>query len=314
MTIFDRDSDGGREIAEVVGMMSDRADFNVWRPIIPLGMRDVSAIIGPEPVRALAAIYESRADQEPDGERYADALRYLQQAVAMFTWLKIIPTLDAQHDTTGRTRRIGDNEKGLTALEQYKDEANIQRLAYEATDALVETLEAGAFDFWTTSKSYTMRASLLLRSKAEFDNYYNLGSHRLFVTLLPMMREAQAANVAPVLGPEWLRAVLARDGSAPERMADHASRALALETMRLAILRLPVEVLPEGIVQINLSAPVSQRLRAERDARESVAANLGAAVEDSLRLLADEVRAATPEITEAPYVRRPLDHRKGFSF
>ena len=56
----------------------------------------------------------------------------MQQAVAMFTWLKVIPTLDAQHGTAGRGKHLGENETGMTALQEFKDEENIRNLAYEA--------------------------------------------------------------------------------------------------------------------------------------------------------------------------------------
>jgi hypothetical protein len=39
-------------------------------------------------------------------------LGMVQQSVALFTWLKIIPTLDAQHGNTGRQKRLGEHEKG----------------------------------------------------------------------------------------------------------------------------------------------------------------------------------------------------------
>lgn len=48
-----------------------------------------------------------------------------QRAVAYFAWVKVVPTLDAQHGGSGRQRKLGENEKGLTALQEYKDEMNI---------------------------------------------------------------------------------------------------------------------------------------------------------------------------------------------
>ena len=196
MILFNRDGDGGIEITKALGLISDRVDFSTWAPILPLGLRDVIAIIGREPVEALAEYYEAGDDND---ERKSRALAYLQQSVALFSWLKIIPTLDAMHDNTGRAKRIGENEKGLTALEQYKDEANILRLAYEATDALIEQMDCEAFDFWTTSRKYRQRSGLLVRNKETFDEFYLIGSHRLFLTLLPIIREVQAASVAPII-------------------------------------------------------------------------------------------------------------------
>nr|WP_044655615.1 LysR substrate-binding domain-containing protein [Bacteroides acidifaciens] len=68
-------------------------------------------MIGTEPIDAVDKYYrEDHADvTEPDG--MAETLRMMQQGVAMFTWLKVIPTLDAQHGTAGRGKHLGENEE-----------------------------------------------------------------------------------------------------------------------------------------------------------------------------------------------------------
>lgn len=312
MKLFDRNGDGGQEITAALGLISDRVDFSTWSPILPLGTRDVTAIIGREPVAALADYYETG---ESTGDDMDLALKYLKQSVALFTWLKIIPTLDAMHDNTGRSRRIGENEKGLTALEQYKDEANILRLAYEATDALIEVMDRAEFDFWIGSRKYTQRAGLLVRSKEVFDEYYMIGSHRLFLTLLPMIREVQAANVAPVVGRDYMAKLLGGDEKLMAAVYDTAARAIVLLTMKKAVERLPVEVLPEGIVQINQSVPVKQRLKAEKDARDAVSASLAEDAARYLQQLEDimaEIRAEGEPVDF--YTPGPIVHSKGMTF
>lgn len=312
MKLFDRDGNGGQEITDALGLISDRVDFSTWSPILPLGVRDVVAIVGREPVDALAEYYEAGDDSDDDMVR---ALAYLQQSVALFTWLKIIPTLDAMHDNTGRARRIGENKKGLTALEQYKDEANILRLAYEATDALIEQMDRAAFDFWTTSRKYRQRSGLLVRNKETFDEFYLIGSHRLFLTLLPMIREVQAANVAPIIGRDYMTRLLEGDEKATAELYDTAARAIVLLTMKKAVERLPVEVLPEGIVQVNQSAPVKQKLRAEKEARNAVAASLGEDAARYLQQLEDtmaEIRAEGQPVDF--YTPGPIIHSKGMTF
>lgn len=316
ITLFGRDGDGGREISDTIGFISDRIDFDVWRPLLPLGIRDVSAIVGRDVVEVLARFYMNNCyptDECPAATTIP--LGFLRQAVAMFTWLKIIPTLDAQHDVNGRTRRLGENEKGLSALEQWKDESNILSLAYEATDALIEALDRGKFPFWLRAEKYLQRAGLLVRSKEEFDSYYLIGSHRLFLTLLPMIRETQQAYIAPVLGRAIMQRVLDGDPVATSLLYDNACRAIALLTMKKAVERLPVEVLPEGVVQFNRSAPVSQRLKAEKQAREAVAASLGADAQLYLRLLQDDV-ATLVNTDKAPDLCKPgpIVHTKGISF
>ena len=316
MKLFNRDGNGATEISDVLGLISNRVDFETWSPILPLGTRDVVAIVGREPVEALAAFYESGC--EPTHELPTACtipLGYLQQAVALFTWLKIIPTLDAQHDTNGRSRRIGENEKGLTALEQYKDEANIQRLAYEATDALIEALDLGAFDFWINSKKFKQRAGLLIRNKEIFDEYYHIGSHRLFLTLLPMIREVQGGEILPILGRDLMEKLLEGDAVLTPLLYDTAARALALLTIKKAVERLPVEVLPEGIVQVNQSAPVKQRLKAEKEARNAVATALGADAKRILQQLEDAVAELRADGESADmYHAGPIAHSKGMTF
>lgn len=313
MKLFDRDGRGGDEITAAVGVISAGVTFDKWRPLIPLGIRDVVAIVGREPVEALADFYMHGDDGTLSP--MSRALRYLQQAVAFFTWLKIIPTLDAQHDETGRSRRLGENEKGLTALQEFKDEENILRLAYEVTDALVEILDREEFAFWTESPRYRMRDGLLIRSKEEFDRYYHIGSHRLFVTLLPIISEVQGSAVAPVLG-KYLARILAGDDSEPfDLTRTTAARAVALLTMQKAVERLPVEVIPEGIVQVQQSQPVKSRLRAEQSARASVAASLGADATRALEYLQQLVAQLDADGEEVDTsITGPIVHSKGMSF
>lgn len=317
--LFDLNASGGSEIVNAIGLISADVDFSKWEPVLPLGIREVSAIIGPEPINALSELYASGdwyGAQSREEKAKANALKLLQQAVALFTWLKIIPTLDAQHDGTGRQRRLGENEKGLTALQEFKDEQNILRLAYEATDALVEIMDREAFPFWVESRKYNLRKGLLIQSKEEFDEYYHIGSHRLFVTLLPVMREVQGAQVAPVLGRRYLSLLLS--GENPEisgLLKEPAARAVALLTMQKAIERLPVEVIPEGVVQIQQSQPVNSRLRAEQSARAAVAASLGADAKKYIENIQDivaqlDAAGETPD----PTMPGPIVHSKGMSF
>lgn len=311
MKLFNRDGNGSAEIVAAVGLIANDVTFDKWEPVLPFGVRDVAAIVGRESVDALARFYES-GESNPEMEL---SLKYLQQAVAFFTWLKIIPTLDAQHDTAGRSRRLGENEKGLTALQEFKDEENILRLAYEATDALIETLETYKFSFWVDSRKYKLRTGCLIRTKEQFDEYYNIGSHRLFVTLCPIMREVQHDQVAPVLGNDILRLILDGSEKETELFRSTAERAIVLLTMQKAVERLPVEVIPEGVVQIQQSQPVKSRMKAEQSARAAVAASLGADAQKCLDWLQQLVADYNSDGVEtSPYVPGPIVHSKGMSF
>lgn len=313
MELFNRHGDGGTEIVTAIGLISNDVDFSKWEPVLPLGIRDVTAIIGPEPVQALAEFYDG--DFVDGDTAMPEALAHLQQAVALFTWLKIIPTLDAQHDGTGRQRRLGENEKGLTALQEYKDERNILQMAYEAVDALIEVMDREEFEFWTGSRKYRLRKGLLIQSKEEFDEYYTIGSHRLFVTLLPIIREVQGAQVAPVLGRYMPQLLAYEDQDITDLLREPACRAVALLTMQKAIERLPVEVIPEGVVQIQQSQPVNSRLKAEQAARAAVAKSLGTDADRYIQTLQDLVaQLDAKDNTPDPSMTGPIVHSKGMTF
>ena len=191
----------------------------------------------------------------------------MQQAVAMFTWLKVIPTLDAQHGTAGRGKHLGENETGMTALQEFKDEENIRNLAYEAVDALVELMDREKFDFWMNGIKKKAINRLLIQNKETFDEYYNIGSHRLFLVLIPMIREVQDGQIIPVITRNRYNKLIEGDTVLTENLLEYVRRPLALLTIKKAVERLPVEVLPNGIVQVQQSTTVRDKLRAEKEAR-----------------------------------------------
>lgn len=146
-TIFDKNNNGTSELVEALGMIDAATDFSKWKPYIPLSVRRLTAIIGPEVYDKVVEFYHSTEPDSKTEEKYNTLLLLMQQSVALFTWIKIIPTLDAQHGNTGRQKRLGEHEKGLTAIQEYKDETNILNLAYESVDALIAYLDKENFRF-----------------------------------------------------------------------------------------------------------------------------------------------------------------------
>ena len=288
--LFNKGGDGAGEIVRVLGLIDNDLDFTKWEPILPLGIRDLQAIIGTEPIDAVEKYYrEDHADvTEPDG--MAETLRLMQQAVAMFTWLKVIPTLDAQHGTAGRGKHLGENETGMTALQEFKDEENIRNLAYEAVDALVELMDREKFDFWMNGIKKKAINRLLIQNKETFDEYYNIGSHRLFLVLIPMIREVQDGQIIPVITRNRYNKLIEGDTVLTEKLLEYVRRPLALLTIKKAVERLPVEVLPNGIVQVQQSTTVRDKLRAEKEARQSVANSLEQDAAAYLDVLQDIIR------------------------
>lgn len=308
--IFDVRRPGAEEIVDAVGLIGQGVDFEKWRPLLHFGLSEVKARVGREIVDRLCEVYTF--EDEPTPEE-TGLIALLQQATAMFTWLRVIPTLDAQHDGAGRGKRLGENEKGLTALQEYKDEENIRRMALEATDALLSRLDAGAYPFWLETGEYRRRAQCLIRSKEEFDRFYRLDSHLVFERIIPIMEEVQYSAVLSAIGRDRFdRLVALRDDPT---LLEAAQWPLALLTMAKAFRRLSAELLPGGVTQLQMSQPVGSRLRAEKEARETAAAELEDSGRDALRRLGQLVAELDKEGEPVDiFSRKHIAHSRGFSF
>ena len=214
----------------------------------------------------------------------------------------------------GRQRKLGENEKGLTALQEYKDEMNILNLAYESVDALVGFLEEKQFDFWEKSLAKRQMDGLLIRTKDEFDEFYHIGSHRLFLILVPILREIQRTDILPVVGKEQFDWLVRRDPDVCDTLLEECQRPLALLVIK-AVDRLPVEVIRKVSYRCSRPGTVKEKLRAEKEARKSVADSLQADADRYLQELQDTVAAldAAPEGVDF-YVSGPTLQSKGITF
>lgn len=314
MRLFNKDNDGAAELVAVLGLTDGRLNFSKWAPIIPMGVRDLQSIIGREAVDAIDGYYRGNRTITP-GAAMDECVTLAQQAAGMFAWLRVIPTLEAQHGTAGRGKRLGENERGLTAAQEFKDEENIRNMAYEAVDALVELMDNNAFTWWTSTPAYQARRGLLIPDRQTFDQYYVIGSHRLFLTLTPMIREVQDTHIIPIITRARYNLLVQGDTSLRQILLEACQRPLALLTIKKAVERLPIEVLPMGIVQVQQQATVRDKLRAEKSARDAVANALAEDAALMLDRLADIIHDLDSETDDTdPYLPGPTLQSRGITF
>ena len=314
MRLFNRDNEGAAELVAVLGLTDGRLNFEKWKPIVPMGVRDLQSIIGSEAVNAIDSYYQGGGEQSPSAAM-DECVTLAQQAAAMFAWLRVIPTLEAQHGTAGRGKRLGENEKGLTAAQEFKDEENIRNMAYEAVDALVELMDNNAFEWWTATAAYQARRGLLIPDRQTFDRFYVIGSHRLFLTLTPMIREVQDTHIIPIITRARYEQIIAGDTTLRQVLLEACQRPLALLTIKKAVERLPIEVLPMGIVQVQQQATVRDKLRAEKSARDAVASALADDAALMLDRLADIIHDLDNDTSDTdPYIPGPTLQSRGITF
>lgn len=121
---------------------------------------------------------------------------------------------------------------------------------------------AGSLPEWKNSAARAAIRGQFLRSAEEFNQVYPIdSSRRFFMVLSPFIREAERKHIRPVLTDtvysDMKDALSGTDPfTDPDGLLPLIRVPLALFTMSIAIERLAIEVLPEGVFQ-NL---VSERL------------------------------------------------------
>ena len=147
-----------------------------------------------------------------------------------------------------------------------------------AVDALVDYLDTEQPEEWTASRLCRETRSLIVRNAVEMDRYFPIQrSGRTYLLLVPFLREAQVMTVQDAYGTGW-KDLLAEDPDTEESTAHYAAAmATCLLAMSTALTRLPLKLLPCGVVRGYL---------AESGMRESEPATL-----DDVRRAADWMRA-----------------------
>ena len=322
--LFNKYQDGGKELRELLGFIDANTNFDKWLTWINLSLRQITELTGTEILKQAETYYNQNSfGIHPEENEYL-LVKKFQLTNALFAYVKMIPSLDAGHGNDGRKKGIGENEKELTALEQYKDEANILNLAYEALEDLLNFLEEQRFEAWENAPVKQMLKSLVITKLSEFNEYYTLGSSRMFFTMLPMIREVQEMKVVPAVTKTRMTALLeAMKAGEPSdeqkellEMLPLIRRPLVLASLALAIKRLPVEVLPDGIVQTQITGSIREKRIASKEASRAVIDSLTDDANAAFSVLQDYIAGLEGEDMTERYVAPPSqkDGVKGFLF
>lgn len=322
--LFNKDFDGGRELRELLGFIDADTNFSKWNTWLDLSVRQITELTGKAIFTRAEEFYkDNQFGKDKTSDDYL-LVRKFQLANALFAYVKMIPSLDAGHGNDGRKRGIGENEAGLTALEQYKDEANILNLAYEALEDLLNFLEEKQFAEWNSAPVKKTLKSLVITKLSEFNEYFALGSSRMFFTMLPMLREVQETKIVPAVTRTRMTALLeAMKADTPTddqtkllEMIPLVRRPLVLASLALAIKRLPVEILPDGIVQTQITGSIREKRIATKDASRAVIDSLTDDANAAFAILQDYVAGLDGENLTERYVVPPSqrDGVKGFLF
>jgi hypothetical protein len=269
------------ELKKITGFVYAYNDLENITTDVELAEEDLRGVVGDEIVDAAIIHYNSEnyeapnPDPEdppadppvdpPNYEIWTKLVNYIQLPVAYFAIHSFSQNTDISHEDTGRKVKI-DSEREKLPWEWMleKDEKAIIKKAHRTTDRLIAFLDKNiaVFRDWAESAARVAIRGQFIDSAAMFNEIYPIdNSRRFFLTICPFIREAERKYIMPVLGEDLFDemktglATLADPDAEPPVTAWEDTDGLlplirvplALFAMSIAVTRLSLEVLPEGV-------------------------------------------------------------------
>lgn len=263
--LFNKSNNGFEELKIWIPSISNSERFETFITDLFFAEEELKKYIGKDLLTELHEHYISD-DYNPIAGKIKDELvRRAQMSLALIAFRTYVMGNDVNHTGSGRRATI-DNENEKLAWEwmiQRDDEALMQK-SHRAVDALIACLDENNYQSWMQSDIMKKTREVLLYNTSLFDDVYPIDkSRRMYLLLLPFMKREQEQHIKPVLGQYYKPLLDYVQGSSSSsdtylNLYNYAATPLALFTMAVAVNRLSVTLMPEGLVQKFSSAIVSK--------------------------------------------------------
>ena len=294
--IFNRNNNGAEELRNLTGNYYANNDFNKIKSDIKVATYHLCKIVGDAVyARALQAYTNQEASGTDEGQ-IADVAKFVelvQRPIAIMATLQMYRKNDVSHEDSGRKVVVASDGTDKIPWEWQldRDDAIHMEEYYQAVEQLIDYLNKTQLKEWMESEPKLLADTLLIRSGREFDKYFPIqSSERMYLLLVGFIREAQIRYIRPAYGADKWDDLL-KDRSTPENEVRFAAcKATALLSMSFAILRMPLQLIPGGVVRNYMS---------ENGMRES----LPASIDDVKRLASWLQQDATDWIAQMKDLR-----------
>lgn len=294
--IFNRNHNGAEELRDLTGNYYANNEFNKIKSDIKVATYHLCKIVGDAVyARALQAYTNQEASGTDEGQ-IADVAKFVelvQRPIAIMATLQMYRKNDVSHEDSGRKVVVASDGTDKIPWEWQldRDDAIHMEEYYQAVEQLIDYLNKTQLKEWMESEPKRLADTLLIRSGREFDKYFPIqSSERMYLLLVGFIREAQIRYIRPAYGADKWDALL-KDRSTPESEVRFAAcKATALLSMSFAILRMPLQLIPGGVVRNYMS---------ENGMRES----LPASIDDVKRLASWLQQDATDWIAQMKDLR-----------
>lgn len=243
--IFNDNGQGALELRRLTGNYYAGNDFSAIEMDIADATDDIISVVG-------RAVYELAEGYYHSGSAAADEIRLVelvQRPVAIMACLNYFRRNDVSHEDSGRKTTVSSDGTNKIPWEWQldRDDAVHLELYYKSVERLIRFLNESGNAEWQQTEFYKLSKSLLISSGAVFDRYFPIDkSERLYVLLVNFIREIQLSIIQPAYGSGWEDFVAS---DTRDNVMFAARKALALFTMSTALRRLPLQLIPVGVVR-----------------------------------------------------------------
>jgi len=307
--LFNKDGNGNEELKAVIGWVYKSNDFANIEMDIELAQEELIKIIG-QNVFDIADNYYNDIDgsgsgsvsgSEPTVELKIKLLQHIRLPNAILAYLAYADNADLSHEDAGRKVKINKDSESLPWEWMVdRDNASLLRKADKATDRLISFLEKNQDNIlaWKNSTSQKLARASFIKSAEAFDKIFPIAQSRtFFLKILPFMNIIERQRIKAVLTSVDYAALKAADiagtlTAAQLELTEKIQLAIAPLTMSLAVRRLSLQVIPEGVIQNYISEQLTTKAKsaAPLDLINSVARTLEDDGEKELRHIQEYLR------------------------
>jgi len=268
--LFNKNNNGIDELQKLTGFLYAYNHFENIRTDIEPAHEDMGRLIGSGVMQIAEDHYLSEQYESPgqENELLTNLVKHVQLPIAYYSIYTFSKNTDVSHEDTGRKVKIdAEREKLPWEWMLEKDERAIINKAHRTTDRLLTFLDNNA-DNLTEWKDSEARKAILVQffqNAEQFNSVYPIShSRRFFLHIQPFIAEVERKFIAPILGKRYSEikeAMKAGTYDDKEKLLPLIRVPLALLSIAVAVDRLAIEVLPEGVFQRYISSTVTQNAK-----------------------------------------------------
>lgn len=240
------------EISAKTGNYYRNGNFDKLLPFLNAAWTRLAKLVGDGVMELAQQTYDAPYSATDTNKTLLELVQY---PIAARACMELYRHNDISHEDNGRKVKIdAEHEKIPWEWQLSRDDEIQLDDYYSGVDNLLRFLEENKVEAWLTMRVRLGLKNLLLPDSDTFSLYWKIDSPRIFIETVPFIKEAQRRYLIPAMSADRFEEMMTavQGGETPDGY-EEACNALALYTMFIVFSRGLYSMMPQGIVQRNMS-------------------------------------------------------------